>query len=251
MINQIVESIDPLAVLIVLNATYFKGAWTEKFNERVTKDHDFHISRGETIQTPMMKMTGYLEYAETDDVQSISLPYGDERASMYVLLPKKHSDLNQFVKTTQSKSWSEQFVSQFTEQKVLVKMPIFGIENEIELEELLSTMGMEIAFDMAEADFKGMLSGSPENPDVYISSIKHKAIIKVNEEGTEAAAITVIEVAGCVAVIEFKKITEMIIDRPFLYFIRDNKSGLILFIGTIVNPSSGMDPDEIRSTGQG
>lgn len=227
-IEAIVDKpINPLAVMFLINAIYFKGTWTYEFDENETKDDWFYLPDGSTKRCKMMEQRGLFKYFENDTFQAIDLPYGDGDFSMTIFLPW-WTQIDSLI-TEFSQDNLSYWISCFKEDSVDVYLPRFKLEYAKELKEVLKTLGMGIAFSPYEADFSTIF----ENLEVFISKVKHKTFVEVNEEGTEAAAATVVEVAvgahGPTGLV-------MEIDRPFVFMIRENKSQTILFIGKIVDP---------------
>lgn len=227
-IPEIIREINPNAVLFLINATYFKGNWTTPFNAELTSDRPFTLLDGSQKQHPTMTQSGRYAYLENDQFQAISLPYGEsKRLSMYVFLPRESSDLNAFQQSLTADNW-ETWMSQFGRQEGAISLPRFKLEYTTQLNDVLEALGMAVAFDADQADFSGMSDGA-----LSISQVQHKTFIEVNEEGTEAAAVTSVEIQTLSApVAPF----QMSVDRPFFYAIRDNQTGTILFMGTVVEP---------------
>lgn len=227
-IPEIIREINPNAVLFLINATYFKGNWTTPFNAELTSDRPFTLLDGSQKQHPTMTQSGRYAYLENDQFQAISLPYGEsKRLSMYVFLPRESSDLSAFQQSLTAENW-ETWMSQFGRQEGAISLPRFKLEYTTQLNDVLEALGMAVAFDADQADFSGMSDGA-----LSISQVQHKTFIEVNEEGTEAAAVTSVEIQTLSApVAPF----QMSVDRPFFYAIRDNQTGAILFMGTMVEP---------------
>ena len=228
------DGIDPSTVLFLINAIYFKGTWQTEFDPSLTRDATFHLATGDEKQVPMMSRTDVYPYYRNDeeDFQAISLPYGDGRMSMSIFLPSRESDLNVFFQRLNVESW-ENWISQLQEQKVLLKVPKFKMEYERGLNDILKALGMDIAFDAGRADFSRMASLETANVNLYIQDVVHKTFVEVNEEGTEAAAVTSVAVdATSVA----PPPPQFIADRPFFFAIRDNETKTVLFMGVIVEP---------------
>lgn len=161
----------------------------------------------------------------------MSLPYGDGRASMYIFLPAQGSRLDEFQKELTAANW-ETWMKQFTQIDGSIAFPRFKVEYEVGLNDALTALGMGIAFDADRADFSGIVQGSGR---AYISRVKHKTFAEVNEEGTEAAAVTSVEMRVTSARPQ-QRTFQMIVDRPFFCAIRDNKTGTLLFVGSITDP---------------
>jgi len=228
-IDGIIDRIDPMVVLYLINAIYFKGTWSDEFDPKATADRPFTLTDGSTVSCPMMVQTGRFHYYEDAALQAIELPYGDGGTSMYVFLPSGERDLNQLVGNLSSDEWNR-LMSGFERKRGTIQLPKFTIEYEKSLKGVLSALGMAVAFE-GGADFRAM---SPER--LYIGDVRHKTYVDVNEEGTEAAAVTAVTMlrASMPEPPEFK----MVVDRPFLFAIRDNETGSVLFLGAIVDPTA-------------
>jgi serine protease inhibitor len=221
--------INPETVLFLINAIYFKGEWSEPFDPDMTGNRDFNLPDGSVKEIPVMIKNDDFRYLETDDFQAVSLPYGkNERVSMYIFLPASDSSLEQLYGEMNLLNW-KRWIASFGSMEGEVGLPRFKFEYETSLKDALAALGMGIAFDGNAADFSGM---HPIPPNLFISEVKHKTFIEVNEEGTEAAAVTSVEV-GMTAMPET---FSMIIDRPFFFAIADDMTGTILFMGSVLNP---------------
>lgn len=231
-IRDVVDNIDPSAVLFLINAIYFKGAWTAEFDEKLTADEVFRGAGGETL-VPMMHQSGKYAYLRRDGFQAARLPYGDGRIGMYVFLPDRESSLDEFHAKLDAEAWRE-WMDGFASRDGNIGIPRFKIEYETKLRRALSELDMGIAFDGASADFTGILSMPGAN--AYIHDVIHKTFCEVNEKGTEAAAVTSVEIRVTSAM-EPPKRFEMICDRPFFFAIVDGETGLVLFMGSLANPS--------------
>ena len=229
-IDKIVDKIDPDQVLFLLNAIYFKGSWTKEFDRDKSAEFAFYLSSGEEKQHPMMSQSGDYKYYETDKFQAVSVPYGDGRVSFYVFLPKQNSNLESFYESLNAANW-EKWMSQFALREGSVRLPRFKMDYEATLNDALSALGMEEAFT-SNANFSEM------GNNLKISQVKHKTFVEVNEEGTEAAATTSVGIQLTSAKLPSQKPFEMIVNRPFFCTIRDNQTGTILFMGSIVEPVS-------------
>ena len=217
--------------LVLTNAVYFKGDWTEPFDEKRTKDEDFHLTATEKVKAPLMHQQDDFRYAAMDRLQVLELAYGDKSLSMVVLLPEKVDGLPELeAKLTHDNL--QRWASALRPRKVDVYLPKFKTTASFELNDTLKGMGMSSAFDPQRADFSGMTGGK----DLFISKVIHKAFVDVNEEGTEAAAATGVIMALKGALVEEPK-PLFRADHPFVFMIRDNRNGTILFLGRLVAPS--------------
>ncbi len=234
----------PATKLVLVNAVYFKGKWVNEFKAYNTHKDTFYIESNKTIQTNFMEQKSSANYAETNDYQAIALPYMGERTSMVVLLPKAgrysyiRDNIAQLYPTLSQEMQME---------AVDLKMPKFEFSTKpYALKSLFTALGMQRCFNDNEADFSGMT----EKTGLYIASIVHKAFIKVDEHGSEAAAATAV-IGEANGIIETTK--QMIVNRPFLFFIKDDLSGQILFMGAIHKPVQPriISTNHLNSTTQG
>ena len=230
-IPKILDEINSDLVLFLINAIYFKGAWQTEFDPSHTREGIFHLATGGEKQVPMMTRTGDYAYYENYDekFQAISLPYGDGRMSMYIFLPYPESNLNTFLERLNGESW-ENWIAEFREQEIFLSMPKFKLEFEKTLNNPLQSLGMEIAFAPGMADFSRMADLEAFGKNLYIGEVLHKAVIEVNEEGSEAAAVTSIGIRATSLPPQFTA------NRPFFFAIRDNETQTVLFMGTVVDP---------------
>ncbi len=228
-ITEIVDRLSPDDVMMLINAIYFKGNWSKQFDPATTKQEPFFLGNGRQKSHPLMTQTGEYRYLENDQFQAVSLPYGNsQRMSMYLFLPKSNSTLSAFLQTLTADNW-EQWMRQFRNREGSIKIPRFKLEYETELVPVLSALGMENAFT-DRANFAG-LSSVP----VQIDQVKHKTFVEVNEEGTEAAAVTAIGIRAT-SIMPTERF-DMVVNRPFFCAIRDNHTGTVLFMGAIAEPS--------------
>jgi serpin B len=231
-IREIVEPpIDPLTEAFLINAVYFRGTWTLQFDPADTRDAPFRRPDGSSVSVPMMAQSdGSFPYASTGSYQAVELPYGGEAFAMTVVLPAGGTEIAGFATALDAAYW-ESILAALVETDVVVLLPKFRLEYEKLLNDALATLGMGIAFDGKRADFSLMHRDATEM-ELHISRVKQKAFIEVDEEGTEAAAATAVEVGVTSAP------TTMIVDRPFVFAIRERLSGSILFVGRITDPSA-------------
>ena len=231
-IDRIVDEIDPMTMMFLINAIYFNGKWTVEFDEAKTQDRSFHLQDGSEKQHPMMSQSGEYQYMENDDFQAVSLPYGEGQVSMYIFLPHTDSSLTELLGTLNASIW-EDWLIRFQSREGDIVLPRFRTEYEASLNDPLKGLGMTIAFDPDRANFEGMRHAPP---DLYISEVKHRAFVEVNEEGTKAAAVTSVEVGVTSVRPEEPPRFSFVADRPFFYAIHDNETSSVLFMGTLVEP---------------
>jgi len=217
------------AVVVLTSAIYFKGYWSHPFSTQATRDDDFHAARGEIVRVKMMNQAGRFPYFENESLQALELPYKDGSLAMVVILPRKPDGLDA-VEASLSVESLHSWVAGLKPNRVQVGLPRFTSTVETELKEPLSELGMPIAFQ-GDADFSG-ITGSR---DFVISAVVHKAFVEVEEKGTEAAAATAVVGIRAAAIMPAKEIVFRA-DHPFLYLIRDAKSGAILFMGRLSRP---------------
>lgn len=221
--------LKPTTRLVLTNAIYFKGSWAEQFAKEATREEPFHLSAGRQKTVHLMHRTGRFDYMETDTVQALKLPYAGDDLSMIVLLPRKVDGLAALERFLSPDQLSEWF-SELARRRVEVFLPRFKVTAQFELNSTLTALGMSDAFDAARADFSGMTG----NRDLMLSNVIHKAFVEVNEEGTEAAAAT-----GAVIALTSAPLPPPVFraDHPFLFVIREEKSGAMLFVGRLADPA--------------
>jgi serine protease inhibitor len=224
-ILKILDQIPPQTVMYLINAIYFKGAWTYQFDPVNTMDAIFTTSTGSNVTCKMMNLKTVYEYRATSNAQIIDLPYGNRLFSMTIILPAVGTDIDQFTAGLTQRQY-EALLSSLDSTEVEFSMPKFKVEYEKQLKDELTAMGMGIAFS-DYADFSRIA-----NAPLTISEVKHKTFVEVNEEGTVAAAVTSIGIS----LTAMPSNPSMRVDRPFIFVIREHASGTILFIGKIVNP---------------
>ena len=223
-------TLDAMTRLVLANAIYFKGKWASPFDSSATKNMPFYGPSSGGVNVPMMRKSDHeLGYMENRDIQCLEMPYAGNDLSMFVILPKKRNGLNELEKIfTEANlaAWSKCI----HKEKVVVFFPRFKSLKSFLLTQELSSMGMHDAFSRA-ADFSGMTG----TKDLSISDVIHKAFIEINEEGTEAAAATAV-VMKLLSAREESLPPTFRADHPFIFLIRDNQSGAILFMGRIMDP---------------
>lgn len=231
-IPEIVDSIDGNSVLFLVNAVYFKGIWSAKFDKANTSDGEFTLGDGSSKMVPMMSRSDHYEYLQGDGFQLINLGYGRGRISMYVLLPAKGKTLAQFSTRLTPENW-EKWMKDIhdRDKEVALVLPKFKLECEAELASPLSSLGMGVACGPG-ANFSAMSIAR----ELYIERVAHKTYVDVNEEGTEAAAATAVRMDAACAPSPASMV--MTVDHPFFFAIRDNLTGELLFVGWVADPDS-------------
>ncbi len=226
-IKEIVKSpIGSDVVMYLINAIYFKGVWTTQFDKKQTREAPFRGPNGSQSTCNLMYLHDSLRCAETGPVKVVELPYGKTGYSMVVALPNEGVDINSLVGTLTPAVWSD-WTDALKRQEAVIQLPRFKVEYEVSLNDALKALGMGIAFG-GGADF----SRISRSGGLMISEVKHKTFVEVNEEGTEAAAVTSVEMVRTSLPMYFT----MRCDRPFLFAIRENSTGTILFAGKIMRP---------------
>jgi len=224
-IEKIVDDpIDAATVMILINAVYFKGTWTSQFDKKKTAQATFTGRSGATGSVPLMQLADTLRYAETDRYQAVDLPYGGRAFSMTLVLPKAGQAMEELVGSLDPASW-DQLLAGLQRREGTVFLPRFRMEWDKILNETLQAMGLKLAFIPGQADFSGL---SDAAGGLYISRVRQKTYVDVDEEGTEAAGVTSVEIRDSASDRFFFRA-----DRPFLFVIRERFSGTILFAGVL------------------
>ncbi len=223
------DAVNPMTALILTNAIYFKGDWASPFEKETTRDADFTLDGGGKIQCSMMVQTESFPYAKRDGFAAMEMPYEGGQISMLVLLPDRADGLGDLEKRLDS-GLVDGAIQALAPQKVIVYLPKFHAGTRYQLSDALQALGMKLAFT-PDADFKAITDDGP----LYISAVIHKAFVDVDEKGTEAAAATAVtmELASAMPRSEPPVFRA---DHPFIYMIRDTKSGQILFAGRMADP---------------
>lgn len=223
-------TIDSSTRLVLTNAIYFKGQWNKTFNKQGTAQAGFHVSADEKIDVPLMFQQGFFSCLAVDEMKILELPYADKRLAMTILLPEKVDGLAALEEQLTPDNLNR-WLSKLQSQEVKVHFPRFRLTNDFSLSPVLRSLGMPSALTPGQADFSGMA----ESQDLYISAVIHKAFVDVNEEGTEAAAATAVVKSAPSPVVQMFVFRA---DHPFLFLIRDTRTGSILFLGRMVRPQS-------------
>ncbi|XP_075994270.1 serpin peptidase inhibitor, clade B (ovalbumin), member 1, like 3 isoform X4 [Genypterus blacodes] len=227
--------VNEMTRLVLVNAIYFKGNWSKQFKESATQDAQFKLNKNDTKPVKMMQQKTKLPLAFIPELncQILELPYEGKDLSMLIFLPCAIEDATTGLEKLERELTYENFV-EWTRQdmmdmeEVQVRLPRFKMEEKYDLKEILTSMGMVDAFDLSQSDFSGM---SPSN-DLVLSKVVHKAVVEVNEEGTEAAAAT-----AAIMMLRCARISPTFnADHPFLFFIRHNPTTSILFAGRFSSP---------------
>ena len=222
------QSVDDSTAAVITNAVYFKGTWLVQFPKEATEEGKFWKGGEESIDAEFMHVTDNFGYADTGGAQVLRLPYEGDRLSMLAVLPGETGGLERLEAEMSAKQMSE-YIEMLEPQDVVVSLPKFETKTKYDLQKRLVDLGMPDVFT-AIAD----LSGLSDNGNLYVDRATHDAYVKVNEEGTEAAAVTVISMSES----EPPPLPYFNADRPFLFAIYDEQSGLILFMGRISDPTA-------------
>ncbi len=223
-IPNVLSEIDPATVQIAASAIWFKGSWLDPFGKKDTCEQTFHAEPGPVL-VPFMRQGSHFRYAENEHFQAVALPYEGWRFAMYVFLPKR--SLLDLIAQASMANWARWY-SSFASRPGTLELPRFTMSCSANLNKSLKALGVSRMFQ-PNADFSGM-----GDTPTWVSKITHKSFIEVNEEGTEAAAITIVDsVFGKDIEITPPEPFRMVVDRPFLYAIVDSYTGGILFIGAV------------------
>ena len=227
-IQTIIDRITGDQVMFLLNAIYFKGIWAKEFNPESTVPFPFYKEDGTEKMVDMMCRLDTLDYFENDFFKAIRLPYGMGNYNMYVFLPEEGKTSGNIIADCTHENW-ETWMEGFQEtENIDIRLPKFNFKYEIKLNDVLSEMGMGIAFG-GGADFSGI---NPEG-GLFIGFVKHKTFVDVNEEGTEAAAVTIVSIERLSA---GPQNIPFYVNKPFVFAITEKDTGAILFIGEVKNP---------------
>lgn len=220
------DSLNPDTRLVLTNAIYFNATWQNEFLKELTNTQDFYTMDGEAISVEMMHQQDRFRYVNNERVQMVEMPYVNARYSMVLVMPKAE-DLLTYQQNLENQSLSAD-LENLSNGEVILSMPKFEFENDFSVAEALRTLGMPSAFSPGEANFSRM--SEAQTDPLVISDVIHKAFVAVDEEGTEAAAATAV-IMGVTSVMEEEPPVPLIFDHPFLFLIRDQQTGIYLFMG--------------------
>ncbi|MGA3013145.1 MAG: serpin family protein [Bacteroidales bacterium] len=224
------NSLDSFTRMVLVNAIYFYGDWAQPFQQEFTHPQDFFLSEQSHVNVPFVNRIARYNYYEDSTIKAIEIPYKDNKASMLIFLPNDRNGIAGFDMLFDYKYYVK-VIDNLQSNEVSLAFPKFTTTYHKELEDILPNMGMPLAFSPLNADFSGMCD---IREHLYIKKVIHQAFIKVTEEGTEAAAATVVIMkAGSARIINIK---HFIADHPFIFLIKDNTTGSILFFGKLMNP---------------
>jgi serine protease inhibitor len=225
-IPTILDSIDPDLVMFLVNAIYFNGSWRTKFDPALTTDAQFQPATGPAQAVKLMHRNGKIHYAETPTFQAVDLPYGDSSFTMTVVLPKQGQTVETLAASLTSAAW-QTLAASFQSTTVDLFLPKLRLSYERQLKPDLQALGMLAAFVPNWADFTKM--STTRGRDLYVKFVKQKTFVDVNEEGTEAAAVTGIGIGVTSAPLT----VTMRVDRPYMFVLRERLSGTVLFVAKI------------------
>ena len=225
-------SITGNTALVLTNAVYFLANWSMAFPANLTTQESFHLEGDRLVSVPMMERTGSFGYLEDDQAQILAVPYRSGELEMVLLLPRDPAGLPALQNGLTWDRLAER-MAQMAPKPVRCRLPRFRLEESFRLPEVLTAMGMPLAFQPGQADFSGMTG----QKGLFISEVVHKAFIKVDEEGTEAAAATAVVMKR--TSVEFPPVDPILFqaDHPFLFLITHRATGAILFMGRVENPA--------------
>ena len=227
-ISKIVDNIPSDIVMYLINAIYFKGSWKYQFEKSENKMIPFHLSDGTKKNVEMMTQSASLRKMSTEDFYLVELAYGQGNFVMDLFLPHQDRNISDILVDLNTENWSNWMNSLSTPHETTIILPPFKFEYENQLNNALSDMGMGIAFNPSKADFSKINTDN----QLFISEVKHKTFIELNEEGTEAAAVTSVSVGNT----SVGPGGEIIFDKPFMFVIRELSTSAILFMGIVENP---------------
>ena len=222
-------SVNNLTRLVLTNAIYFNAAWAYQFEKAATQNGQFHLLDKSVVTVPMMRQLKSFRYAEGTNYKAVELPYDGNQLSMLLVLPG--ADQFASFEAALNSQLLKDIIGKLQPAQVNLTMPRFKIESQYSLKAALANLGMAAAFSPSEADFSGM----DGQRDLYISDVVHKAYVSVDEAGTEAAAATGVIMSTTSLPVNIKDVT---LDHPYIFLIRDNPTGTILFMGRVMNPGA-------------
>ncbi|HHH84376.1 MAG TPA: serpin family protein, partial [Firmicutes bacterium] len=209
----------------LINAIYFKGIWAKEFDPELTREEAFTDYQNKKGKAQMMHQTLSVAFRETEEYKAVRLPYGEGEAAMYIILPREGLGLNEFLDTLTLDKW-ETIIGSMVTEKIELAIPKFKMSYGVKrLNDALMRVGMEKIF------YSGSLMNIMDDPRLFVEYVDHKAVIEVDEKGTRAAAVTIISIGKSA----YERPKEFIADRPFFFVIRDEKSGMILFMGKVLS----------------
>ena len=231
--------VDGETRLVLVNAVYFKGLWADSFRKEATREEAFRLEGGGTVRAPLMHRQGSVPYVQADGYQAVDLAYRGGALSMLVLLPDRVDGIRD-LEGRISGQQNRDCVARMRDREVKLFLPRFKVTwGTVNVREPLEALGMALAFEPLKANFSGINGLEPPHVDgLFIAAVFHKAFVDVNEEGTEASAATAVSTTRSLGVEPSKPPVPVFrADHPFLFAIRDRRSGAILFLGRMADPS--------------
>jgi serine protease inhibitor len=226
-IEEIVDEIAPDHVMFLINAIYFKGIWQMEFDIKASAKRPFTLHDGSQKDVMTMEMTADFAYTERAGYRVIELPYGRGNFSMIVFLPDPDLNVNELIENLDPEQWNSLAAELSFKREISLRLPRFGFSYEAELKQPMMNLGIEEAFIPYQADFSGIT-----DEEIYISRVRHKSFVEVNEEGTEAAAVTSIEFRET----SISEPFTFYVNRPFVFALKEKYTNSMLFIGRVMNP---------------
>ncbi len=231
-IDEIVDQIDYDHLMFLINAIYFKGVWTKEFVPENTRKRPFYISPGKAKEVMTMETEGDFGYAEMDGYRVAELTYGQGNYSMLIFLPDHDADVDEMIDKLDAEEWNSLPTALDSKHKLNVRLPRFTFEYDNDIDDALKRLGMTDAFN-ENADLS-KIAGPPGQ--LYISRVRHKSFVEVNEEGTEAAAVTSVEIRVTSIDPDAPQITMFHVDRPFVFAIKEKYTNSLIFLGRVMEP---------------
>ena len=233
-IEEIVDEIDPDHLMFLINAIYFKGVWSTEFVPDQTKNRPFYLSPGDPKEVMTMETEGEFGYAARDGYSVVELPYGQGNYSMLVFLPDPQAGVEGLIENLSIEEWNDLADALDNKHEVNIRMPRFTVEYDTDLNNALINLGMTDAFDRSRADLSRI--ADPGGVNLYVSRVRHKSFVEVNEEGTEAAAVTSVEVRVESYNPDEPQLVYFHVDRPFVFAIKEKFTNSLIFIGRVMEP---------------
>ncbi|MFT3903814.1 MAG: serpin family protein [Niabella sp.] len=234
-IKEVLKEISPDAIMFLLNALYFKGDWAMQFDKKYTVAKPFNLQDGTTKNVQMMNQTAHLNYTGNSDFRLLELPYGNQQFVATLILPQEGKTIESVMDDLTGEKWQAAQKS-LGDREVEVGLPKFSLEQKFELNDMLQALGMKRAFSPSDVELYGLYNPLGKGNKVFVSFVKQNTFLQVDEEGSEAAAVTTIgmELTSAGPGVDTK--VRFICDRPFGLVIGEKTSNTILFMGKIVNP---------------
>lgn len=233
-IDEIVDRIDTDHLMFLINAIYFKGVWAKEFDPDLTRNRPFYLSSGNTKEVMTMETEDEFGYAVMDGYRVVELPYGRGNYSMLVFLPDPEVGIDNLIDNLDVEQWNNLPRALENKHKVNIRMPRFTFEYDTELKAALMDLGMTDAFDEIRADLTRI--ADPAGINLYVSRVRHKSFVEVNEEGTEAAAVTSVTISFTSYNPDEPQLKYFHVDRPFVFAIKEKFTNSLIFIGRVMEP---------------